>query len=43
MVKDKLDLSNLINAESSRNKTAIIGLAIMNIILSLAYLIEVVK
>lgn len=43
MAKQKLDLSNLVNAESSRNKTAIIGVAIMNIILTFAYLMEVVK
>ena len=43
MAKERMDLSNLVNAESSRNKTAIIGMAIMNIILTFAYLIEVLK
>mgnify|MGYP003291689559 CR=1 FL=1 len=43
MVKQKLDLSNLVDAESSRNNTAIVGIIIMNVILALAYLIEVVK
>lgn len=38
-----MDLSNLINAESSRNNTAITGMIIMNVILALAYLIEVMK
>ena len=43
MAKQKLDLSNLVDAESSRNNTAIVGIIIMNVILALAYLIEVVK
>jgi len=43
MAKQKLDLSNLVDAESSRNNTAITGIVIMNVILALAYLIEVVK
>lgn len=43
MAKQKMDLSNLINAESSRNKTTIIGLVIMNLILAAAYLLEVFK
>ena len=43
MAKQKMDLSNLINAESSRNNTAITGMVIMNVILALAYLIEVIK
>ena len=43
MAKQKLDLSNLVDAESSRNNTAITGIIIMNVILALAYLIEVVK
>ena len=43
MAKQKLDLSNLVDAESSRNNTAITGIIIMNVILALAYFIEVVK
>ena len=43
MAKQKMDLSNLVNAESSRNNTAITGIIIMNVILALAYLIEVFK
>ncbi len=43
MAKQKIDLSNTVNAESSRNKTAIIGLVIMNLVLAAAYLIEVFK
>ena len=43
MAKQKMDLSNPVNAESSRNNTAITGIIIMNVILALAYLIEVFK
>ena len=43
MAKQRLDLSNFADAESSRNNTAITGIIIMNVILALAYLIEVVK
>lgn len=43
MEKQRLDLSNLADAESSRNNTAITGIIIMNVILAIAYLIEVVK
>ena len=43
MAKQRLDLSNLTDAEISRNNTAITGIIIMNVILALAYLIEVVK
>ncbi len=39
----KLDLSIHSNAEASRNKTALIGVTIMNIVLCLAYVLEVVK
>ena len=38
-----MDLSNKIIADSSRNKTAMIGIYTMNIVLAIAYLIEVVK
>ncbi len=43
MKQAKIDLSNLVNAEGSRNKTAMIGVTIMNVVLALAYLLEVVK
>ena len=43
MAKQKLDFSNFADAESSRNNTAIIGIIIMNVVLALAYLIEVLK
>ena len=43
MGKQKFDLSNLTEAESSRNTTAIAGIIIMNVILALAYVLEVVK
>ena len=43
MGKQKMDLSIGKNAEISRNQTAITGLFIMNIVLVLAYLLEVVK
>ena len=43
MQKTKLDLSVKSNAVRSMNKTALIGVTIMNVVLALAYLIEVVK
>lgn len=43
MKKQQVDLSNLVNAEISRNNTAITGLIIMNMILLAAYLVEVFK
>lgn len=43
MAKHKRDLSNVMEAESSRNSTAITGITIMNVVLALAYLIELVK
>lgn len=43
MAKQKMDLSNLVNAEISRNRTAITGIIIMNIVLALAYLVELLK
>ena len=43
MSKDKLDYSIKRNADIGRNKTAIIGISVMNIIFALAYFLEVVK
>lgn len=43
MQKTSLDLSVKTNAVQSMNKTALIGITIMNVVLALAYLIEVVK
>ncbi len=43
MEKQKMDLSNVVNAEASRNKTAMLGVGIMNVVLCLAYLVEVLK
>ncbi len=43
MKQTGLDLTIYENAEQSKNKTALIGVFIMNIILALAYLLEVVK
>ena len=43
MQKTDLDLSVKSNAVQSMNKTALIGITIMNVVLALAYLIEVVK
>ena len=43
MEKEKLDLSDRVNAEASRNKTALNGVLIMDVVLCLAYLLEVVK
>lgn len=43
MKQANIDLSNLVNAEGSRNKTAMIGITIMNVVVTLAYMLEVVK
>ena len=43
MQKTNLDLSVKSNAVQSMNKTALIGITIMNVVLALAYVIEVVK
>lgn len=43
MQKKDLDLSVKSNEVQSMNKTALIGITIMNVVLALAYLIEVVK
>jgi len=43
MQKVGLDLSVKSNAVQSMNKTALVGITIMNVVLALAYLIEVVK
>lgn len=43
MEKEKLDLSNAIDAEHSKNATAMIGFVTMNIVLAAAYFLEVVK
>ncbi len=43
MSEVKLDLSVRENADKSRNKTALIGLTIMNFILAVAYFLEVLK
>lgn len=43
MEKVKLDLSNKVNADASRNKTALIGVFIMYLGLCIAYLVEVFK
>ena len=43
MAKVKLDLSNPIDAEQSRNNTAMNSMTVMNVILVLAYLVEVFK
>lgn len=42
-MKEKLDLSVKSNADSSRNFTVLIGSTIMNIILTLAYSLELIK
>lgn len=42
-MKTQLDLSDLKQADRSRNKTAVICMVITNFILALAYLLEVVK
>ena len=42
-MKQKMDLANKKIAEQSKNKTAMIGVIIMNVVLALAYLIELVK
>lgn len=43
MAKTKLDLSNNVNVEISRNQTAIFGMIIMNTALTIAYFVEVLK
>lgn len=43
MQKTNLDLSVRSNAVQSMNKTALVGITIMNVVLALAYLIEVLK
>ena len=43
MGKVKMDLSNAQNAEISKNNTAMTGVLIMNLVLAVAYLLEVVK
>lgn len=43
MSKEKLDLSDMKNAEQSKNVTVLIGFVTLNIVLAGAYLIEVVK
>lgn len=43
MEKIKVDLSDKVVADASRNKTAMTGVFIMDVVLCLAYLLEVVK
>lgn len=43
MNEKKLDLSNQLHADQSRNKTAMLGIVIMNQVLAIAYLLEVFK
>lgn len=43
MAKEKMNLANERIAEQSRNKTALIGFVTMNIVLAVAYFLEVVK
>lgn len=43
MEKKQKDLSNPYNAQMSRNQTAILAVTIMNLVLTVAYLIEVLK
>ena len=43
MEKARMDLSDRRNAEASRNRTALTGVSIMDIVLCFAYLLEVVK
>ncbi len=43
MQKLQMDLSNARNAEISKNQTALTGVTIIDVVLALAYLIEVVK
>lgn len=43
MAKTKLDLSNNVNVEISRNQTAIFGMIIMNTALTIVYFVEVLK
>ena len=39
----KKDLSDKVTAETSRNQTALTGLSVMNVVLCIAYFMEVVK
>lgn len=43
MGKMDMDLSNVVNAEASRNRTAITGVIIMNLAICAAYFVEVLK
>lgn len=43
MEKVKIDLANKTNADASRNKTALLGVTIMNLVICVAYVVEVVK
>lgn len=43
MNETKKDLSNPVYAEQSRNKTAMMGIVLMNQVLAIAYLLEVIK
>lgn len=43
MAKDKMDLSNKIMADGSRNKTVLVGSGTMDVVLAASYLIEVFK
>lgn len=43
MAKIELDLSNRVNAEISKNQTALIGIWIMNMLLAGAYVLEFIK
>ena len=42
-MKEKLDLSIKENADKSRNLTVLIGMIVLNIILTLAYSLELIK
>lgn len=43
MESRRFDLSNKVNADASRNKTALTGVLIMDVMLCVAYVLEVVK
>lgn len=43
MSRDGIDYSILKNADAGRNKTALIGISVMNVIIALAYFLEVKK
>lgn len=43
MQKTYIDLSDRVSAEASKNKTALVGIIIMDIVLCIAYLVEVFK